>query len=126
MKVSCFLVKCVRMLLLSMFCSASLAADKLPERTHDGLELRHGTEMSAVYKRPGADLREYDKVALLECYVAFRKNYQRDKNREAISLGDRVSDDDLNRIRKRLAKEFNEVFTKVLSEEGGHPIGPTR
>ena len=34
--------------------SAIAAADDLPETTHDGLVLQHGTEMSAVYKRPDA------------------------------------------------------------------------
>ena len=107
---------------LCILAISATAKDKLPETTHDGLVLQHGTEMSAVYKRPEADLGEYDRVALLDCYVAFRKNYQRDKNREAIGLGNRVSDSDLNKIRKRLAAEFREVFTEVLSEEGGHAM----
>ena len=99
-----------------------LAEAELPEITHDGLKLRSGTQMYAVYEYPGADLGEYDKVALLDAYVAFRKNYQRDHNRDATTLSDRVTDKEMQRIREDLAKEFREMFTKVLVEEGGHQM----
>jgi hypothetical protein len=97
------------------------AADKLPEVSHDGLKLQHDTELAVVYKRDGADLKQYDKIALLEAYVAFRKNWQRDYNRDA-DLEHRVRDRDIKRIRENLAKEFNRVFTEVLSEKGGHAM----
>ncbi len=101
---------------------AAQAGDKLPESTHDGLVLRKGTEMYAVYERPGADLGEYDKIALLDAYVAFKKNYQREHNRNVARPGDRITDDEMNKIRQRLAEEFREVFVKVLVEEGGHQM----
>ena len=91
--------------------------DKLPQTTHDGLKLRQGTEMYAVYERPGADLGEYDKIALLDAYVAFKKNYQREHNRNVIRPGDRITDEEMNKIRQRLADEFREIFVKVLVED---------
>jgi hypothetical protein len=122
MKTSCFAVNFVRLVLLFGFCSASMASDKLPEKSHDGLELQHGTEMFAVYARPGADLGEYDKIALLDAYVAFKKDWQREHNRNVMRPADRITDAEMNKIRQRLAEEFKEVFIKVLVEEGGHQL----
>ena len=69
-----------------------VAADNLPSVTEDGLHRVPDTKVRAAYAKPGADLGEYDKIALLEVYVAFRKNWQRDHNRDAIGLEGRVSD----------------------------------
>ena len=46
----------------------------MPAVSHDGLQLMHDTKLQVIYMKEGADLSEYDKVALLDCYVAFRKN----------------------------------------------------
>ena len=66
---------------LSMLLSTStLAETSLPEVSHDGLHLLKHTKLRAVYMKPGANLDAYDKVALLEAYVAFKKNWQRNQN----------------------------------------------
>ena len=99
--------------------TASVLADDYPDVTTDGLPRLKDTKVAAAYLRPGADLGEYDKVAMLEAYVAFRKNWQRDYNREAIH-GDRISDKEVLEIREALADEFAKVFTEELSTKGGH------
>ena len=104
---------------------AAQADEQLPQVSHDGLHLLKGTKVRAVYMKPGADLKEYNKIALLDTYVAFRKNWQRDHNRDAVGLADRVSDKDMQRIRQELAAEFRKVFTKELSEKGGHEVVTT-
>jgi len=101
--------------------ATATAGDALPEVSHDGLHLVKDTKMRAVYMKPGASLSEYNEVALLACYVAFKKNWQRDYNDDAASLGDRISDQDMKRIRDDLAKQFNKVFTEVLTK-GGHKM----
>jgi hypothetical protein len=108
-------------LLLALVTTSAQAKDKLPSVSADGLHLVPDTKLAAVYKKPGADLSQYDKVALLDTYVAFRKHWQRDHNRE-VPFSERVDDRDMERIKKRAAQEFAAVFTKVLSEEGGHQI----
>ena len=108
----------VMTLLLSTF---AIAESSLPEVSHDGLHLVKDSKLRAVYMKPGANLDEYDKVALLACYVAFQKNWQRNYNDESIDLMNRVTDQDMKNIRDSLAKEFNKVFTKVLTE-GGHQM----
>jgi hypothetical protein len=104
--------------------ATTMAKDSLPEVTHDGLHLLKHTKLRAVYLKPGASLDEYNQVALLACYVAFNKNWQRNYNDQSIDLGDRVTDQDMKNIREQLAKEFNKVFTKVLTE-GGHKMVTT-
>lgn len=104
---------------LTLIFATSLAADTaLPEVSHDGLHLMKDTKLRAVYMKPGADLKSYDKVALLAAYVAFNKNWKRQQNEEAMDLSDMISDQDMNRIRTDLATEFNKVFTDVLTKAG--------
>ncbi len=104
---------------LTLIFAAALKADTaLPEVSHDGLHLMKDTKLRAVYMKPGADLKSYDKVALLAAYVAFNKNWQREQNEEAMDLSDMITDQDMNRIRTDLATEFNKVFTDVLTKAG--------
>ena len=77
--------------------------------------------MAIVYAEPGADLHQYNRVYLVEPYVAFKKNWQRDYNREEIGLDRRVTDKDAERIKEKLAAEFPAVFKKVL-EKGGYTV----
>lgn len=106
--------------LLAALGAALTSAGELPAMSHDGLYLMQDTKVRAVYMKPGADLSEFNEVALAECYVAFRKNWQRDHNRNAIGMTGRVSDKDMKAIRARVADEFRNVFTEVLAADGGH------
>lgn len=109
---------------IGVFALAYTAAAKEdpPQTTPEGLELIKDTKSRLVYARPGATLDNYTKVALLDCYVAFKKNWERDYNRDASSLSGRVTAEDMERIKKLLADEFRAVFTEILQEEGGYPI----
>jgi len=108
--------------ILSMLLATTLLAkDPLPEVSHDGLQLMKDTKLRVVYMKPGANLDEYDKVALLACYVAFQKDWQRNYNNETTSLMNRISDKDMKKIRDKLAEQFNKVFTEVLTK-GGHQM----
>lgn len=98
------------------------AAEKMPETSPEGLVLLKNTKSTVVYAREGASLDQYTKVALLDCYVAFRKNWDKDFNRDAVSLGQRVTADDMERIKKLLAEEFRKVFTEELQEKSGYEI----
>ena len=108
-------------LCLLMAATFAVAKTDFPPVSHDGLHLMPDTKLRAVYMKPGADLSEYDKIALLDTYVAFAKNWKRDHNQEE-TFDQRVSDKDMKEITDRVAKEFAKEFTKVLSTEGGHQI----
>lgn len=103
--------------LMGLATPALLAADSVPKTTPEGMALVKQTKARLVYMMPGASLAPYSKVALLDCYVAFRKNWERDYNRDA-RFGMRVKDSDMTRITKELADEFRTVFTKELTDAG--------
>jgi hypothetical protein len=107
-------------LLLGLLMSGTALAkkDELPEVDSDGLHLQQKTRVRAAYAVPGVDLSVYDKVKILDCYVDFVKDWEKDYNLEQIGLSGRVRDKDADAIKARLAAEFNKVFTKVLTEKG--------
>ena len=84
-----------------------------PPETFEGLKLVPGTKVAAAYVHPEADFKQYSKFMITDPYVAFKKNWKRD-HRE-------VSNNDMERIKKRLGNLFVEVFNEVL-EEGGFEV----
>ncbi len=88
-----------------------------PPVSPEGLRLMPDTKLAAVYMKPGADLSQYDKIALLDTYVSFAKNWQRDTNEEA-TFENQVSDQDMQTIRDNVAKEFAREMVKVLTADG--------
>jgi hypothetical protein len=111
-------------ILLSILAALSvgrgLAQDNQPATTADGLEQIAADKVDAVYRLPGATLVPYERIAILEPFVAFRKDWQRDQNRDRPGTN-RVSVADMERIKSMLSQEFRTAFTKVL-EEGGYDI----
>ena len=117
-----FLKSLFAVVLLALF-SASAVAKKaaLPETTKDGLHLKHQDKLGAVYTLPGASLSAYERIKLVDVYVAFEKNYQRDYNRDEMGIANRLTDDDMKKIKEKVASEFKRVFTKEL-EKGGYKV----
>lgn len=104
---------------LSLAVATSAAArDDFPEVSHDGLHLRKGTELAAVYVKPGADFGVYDKVMILDCFVSFKKHWRSEDAVRAMQ----VHTSDMTRIKKRLADEFEKVFTQELEKNDGYPV----
>ena len=98
--------------------STAFAKDKLPEVDSDGLHLIKDSKVAVAYAKPGASLGDYTKVMLLDCYVEFRKDWERDYNMDQLGLEGRVRDKDVERIKKDLAEEFRKVFTETLTRNG--------
>jgi hypothetical protein len=78
------------------------AAKDPPQTTYDGLQLLPNTKLGLVYLRSEADFSGYRKVALLDCAVAFKKDWQRNQN-------------------STLGAMSSEVFRDVLAK-GGYEI----
>ncbi len=89
-----------------------------PKVTSDGLNLVEGTKAAAVWVLDGADFSEYNRVMILDVGVGFKKNWRRDYNRDAVSLGSQVSKSDADKIKQRVADEFKTVFTNELTKAG--------
>jgi hypothetical protein len=102
-------------------CSSSLGAQDSPPSLVDGLRLRTNTGSSLVYVKPGATFGKYDKVAILDCFVEFDKDWQNNYNSSQVDPSTFVSGDDMNRIKKELAADFKQIFTKEL-QAGGYQV----
>ena len=103
----------------------SVQAQDLPKTTHDGLVLVENTEVKVVYMDPGATLEIYKRVAIADVYVAFKKNWQRDFNRQATGLAQRVSAQDMERIQQEVAAEFMKVLVKEMDRMGHEVVDVT-
>ena len=90
----------------------------LPEVTSDGLHRVEGTKLAIVYAEPDADLSQYQRINMADAYVAFKKNWQREQNRE---FSNRVSSDQMESIKTDVAELFKTVFTETL-EKGGYEL----
>jgi hypothetical protein len=101
------------------------AKDTPPEVTSDGLQLRTSTKERLVYVKPGATLAPYNRVAIVDCYVEFEKDWQRDYNNSVRNLQGRVTDKDIERMKRDLAAEFKKVFTEELQAKGGYQVVDT-
>ena len=102
---------------LLVFLAACTTSKPAVPPESEGLKLMPDTKLAALYMKPGADLSQYDKIALLDTYVAFAKNWKRNYNEEA-TFEDRISDKQMQDIRDKVAKEFTREMTKVLIEDG--------
>jgi hypothetical protein len=101
------------------------AADPPPQSTPDGLQLTKSTKNRLVYVKPGAELTPYKRVAILDCYVAFEKDWEKDYNDSRMGLEGRVTDRDVDRMKAGLAAEFKKVFTRELQDKGGYEVVDT-
>jgi Protein of unknown function (DUF3313) len=97
---------------------AAMAQDDT-DSSFDGLVQVEDSQADAAYVLPEADFSGYDSFIIIEPAVAFRKNWQRDFNRQSAQR--RITDDDMERIMDGMKELFLEVFTDEL-EEAGYPI----
>jgi hypothetical protein len=106
--------------LLAITAGVSAKTQELPEVTEDGLHRVPDSKMAIVYAEPGADLKQYKKVKLMDSYVAFKKNWAREQRRNSAQPL-RVTPNDMEKIKTSLSQEFHVVFKKTL-EEGGYEV----
>ena len=88
----------------------------------DGLELVERTRRGEIYADPNVDWSVYDRILLDPATVSFRKNWERDLERQQSF---RVRPEDMERIKSGLAELFDEVFTAELTGNGGYEMAAT-
>lgn len=98
--------------------AATPLAAQAPTDGWDGLVEVKSKKLEKVYLRPLADFRGYTKVMVDPTEVAFRKNWQRDQNRDSLELGGQVSDADARRILDEAQKGFHKLFTEAYAKQG--------
>lgn len=97
---------------------AAVAQEKAPDVTADGLHRVEGSELALVYLKPGVTFGGYDKLKILDCFVAFKKHW---KPHDATG-GSRVTAKDMENIKKHLAAEFRKIFIQELQTKGGYEV----
>lgn len=99
----------------------AVAAEKEepPQVSHDGLRLLPDTEVAMVYLKPDVDFTGYKRIMILDAYVAFRKGWASDQRRTSVQ---KVTNRDIERMKRDVADLFREVFVEELGAEGGYPV----
>ncbi len=101
-----------------LFLASVTEAKKYPDVSDDGLARVDHKSLDAVYWREGATLAGYDQVMIGDVDVTFRKNWQRDQNRDRRSSSDRITAEDMTRIRAAVAEGFTAIFVGELEDAG--------
>lgn len=92
------------------------------EKSFDGLKkVPSKVENRVVYINPHADFSVYKSIQILKAHVAFKKNWQKDFNRENGATLGKVSDKDILEIKAKISKMFDDTFTQNFSENG-YPV----
>lgn len=87
----------------------------------EGLVEVKSKKLDKVYLRPQADFRGYTKVMIDPTEVAFRKNWQRDQNRDRMDMSNHVSDSDARRILDEAQQGFQKLFAEAYTK-GGYQV----
>ncbi len=88
------------------------------EISYDGLELVESTRAAAVYVDPEVDFSSYTRYMMLEPYVAFKKNWERDTR----VGGRRVPKSHIDKMKAAAADLLNEAFKQELESDAGFPL----
>jgi hypothetical protein len=87
---------------------------------YENLQPLQDSEAALVEIDPRADFSVYRRVALLDTHVAFRSGWERDQKRPGSRIG--ISKSEVQKIKSDVAALFTEVFSEVLSADGGYEI----
>ena len=90
-------------------------ADDVVQSTYDGLVPVKNARVAMAYIHPEADFSVFKRVAILEPFVAFRSNWQRNQNR---SRSRNVRAGDVERIKADVADLLRDVFVERLQAAG--------
>jgi hypothetical protein len=93
----------------------AVSADEPPQEW-DGLKRVKSKQLDHVYKLPEADFSGYKRVRLDPIEVEFDKNWKPNDSQRSTSR--RLTNEDLEKIKKALAEEFRKVFTEELTKNG--------
>jgi hypothetical protein len=102
--------------ILFLFVTASaVAQDEGAETTFDGLQRVENARVGVAYIDPEADFSVFRRVAILDPFVSFRSNWQRDINRDRSR---NITSRDMERMKADMENLFRDVFTQRLEAAG--------
>lgn len=103
---------------VSLLGAAPIAIAASPPASWDGLVHMKSKRFDAVYLLPGAEFNSYTKVMLDPTEVAFRKNWLRDYNNSAMTLDQRISNSDAQRMLDAARTGFEDEFQRAFANAG--------
>lgn len=103
--------------LLGLSAPLALAADE-PPGNWDGLVEIKPKRVDAAYLLPGADFRPYKKLMMDPVEVAFKKDWEKNYNRDAATLSQRLTPEHVEKIAQAARDNFTEVFTEAYKNAG--------
>ncbi len=103
------------LLTAALLLPAGLVSAQSSELTYDNLEPVENPRLAMGFIDPDADFSVYKRVAIMEPYVAFRKNWKRDQNR---SRTNKISNSDMEKLKADVATLFANVFGERLQSAG--------
>ena len=98
------------------------AAEPPPQVSEDGLELRKQSNRRLVYVKPGANLAQYKRIAILDCRVEFSKDWLNNYNRDQRDPSRRIKNSDLDRAKVDLSAQFKKIFLDELQGKGAYQV----
>ena len=98
---------------------AVVVAAEEPPKEWDGLVRVKSKQLDHLYKLPEADFSVYKRVRLDPIEVEFDKNWKPNEHERSPSR--RLTNEDIEKIKRALAEEFRKVFTEELTENG-YPV----
>ncbi len=96
--------------------------DQQASLSFDGLQRVSHESFDEVYVRPGVDFSRYRAYGFVDCQVAFRRNWLRDQNNDRLSLTDRVTQKDMERIKAWLSSDCVKYFRTALLREPAYNL----
>jgi hypothetical protein len=105
--------------LISFGATPALAEEDEEGTSFDNLKRIENSRVAKAYIDPEADFSVFERVMILEPFVAFRSNWQRDVNR---SRSRNVRSSDMERIKADVASLFKEVFIERLEADDGFEV----
>ena len=97
-------------------------AEETANISFDSLVPVEDAAMAMAYIDPDADFGAFTRVMILEPFVAFQSNWERNTRSGTRIAGGRVSARDMDRIKADVASMFREVFTDALEANDGFEV----
>jgi hypothetical protein len=101
------------------FTLSQAIAEEADGISFDSLVPVEDASVAMAYIDPNADFSAFSRVMILDPYVAFRSNWQRDQNR---SRSRNIRARDMERIKSDVAALFKQVFAERLEADDGFEI----
>ena len=106
-------------LITALFTTLLLACAGPAPQPQPGMEVIHWGNHEEMQVASDVDWSRYTKIVLHSAQVEFRENWVRDQER---LHGSPVREEDVERIRKGVAGQFDKVMYETLSDRGGYEM----